>query len=214
MRAMKERAAAHSGETGHGAPGSDLPALLGAAGRGDESAWRRLIDLYARRVYALVKSRVRRDDLAEELTQSVFATVAAKLGSGQYGEQGRFEAWLFRIAMNRVRDEVRRAKHRPEATDPQAFEQSVASRSAGGAESDEAGIRRLRTAMADLADSDREVVELRHHGGMSFKHIAELLGQPLGTVLARHHRALKKLKEILGASESGEDGAISGGGES
>ena len=45
--------------------------------------------------------------------------------------------------------------------------------------------------MARLHDADREVIELRHHGGLSFKQIAELLDEPLGTLLARHHRALR-----------------------
>src|SRR5690606_35205157 len=102
------------------APPDDLPALLKAAGKGDDRAWRRLIDLYARRIYALARSRLGagRHELAEEITQSVFATVATKLGNdheeaeggggGAYAEQGKFESWLFRIAMNRIRDEVRR----------------------------------------------------------------------------------------------------------
>ena len=63
-------------------------------------------------------------------------------------------------------------------------------------------VRELRAAMERLGDADREVVELRHHAGMGFKEIAALLGQPLGTVLARHHRALGKLREMMGSGES------------
>jgi RNA polymerase sigma-70 factor, ECF subfamily len=59
-------------------------------------------------------------------------------------------------------------------------------------------LAKLRQAMAELSDSDREVIELRHHGGMSFREIAEMLDQPLGTLLARHHRALRKLKQLMG----------------
>lgn len=184
-------------------PADELAALLAAAGTGDEAAWKRLIGLYGRRVYAMVQSRVRNEHVAEEISQSVFATVASKLSSGAYGERGRFESWLFRITMNRVRDEARRAKHRPVASAPETFEQTIPdeSRETGP---DATMLRGLRRAMDDLPESDREVVELRHHAGMSFKHIADLLEQPLGTVLARHHRALRKLKEMLGGS-FGED---------
>src|SRR4029453_13448356 len=83
----------------------EIAGRLAAAGRGDETAWREVIARYGRRVYALAKSRCQRGDVAEEVTQSVFATVASKLGSGGYTEQGRFESWLFRVAMNRIRDE-------------------------------------------------------------------------------------------------------------
>lgn len=191
--------------------GSDeLPALLAAAGRGDESAWRRLIDLYGRRVYAMVQSRVRNEHVAQEISQSVFATVASKLSSGSYGERGRFESWLFRITMNRVRDEARRAKHRPVAASPETFEQSLPDRNEREAP-DARAMASLRGAMAELPESDREVVELRHHAGMSFKHIADLLEEPLGTVLARHHRALRKLKEMLGGNGSGTLGESGGG---
>jgi RNA polymerase sigma-70 factor (ECF subfamily) len=190
----------------------ELPALLAAAGRGDESAWRRLIALYGRRVYAMVQSRVRNEHVAEEIAQSVFATVASKLSSGSYGERGRFESWLFRITMNRVRDEARRAKHRPVAASPETFEQSLPD-SGERQGPDAAAMASLRGAMAELPDSDREVVELRHHAGMSFKHIADLLEQPLGTVLARHHRALKKLKDMLGGQASGTLGNSGGGAE-
>lgn len=179
--------------------------LLAAACRGEEWAWRQVVELYSRRVFALVKSRCQRTDLAEEVTQSVFATVATKLGSGGYTEQGKFEAWLFRITMNRVRDEMRRSKHRPEATDPAVFGGVEESR--GGEEPGESGetelrLSRLREAMARLPDSDREVIELRHHGGMSFKQMADLLDEPLGTLLARHHRALRKLKQLIEAQEA------------
>ncbi len=196
----------------HDSPPADLPALLKAAGEGDERAWRAIIDLYSRRVYALVKSRVgpSRHDVAEEVTQSVFVTVATKLsaseegdggaGGGAYVEQGRFESWLFRIVMNRLRDEMRRQKRHAEPTDPGALVYA-ADLAAGGEEGPDAEmpeeLHRLRSAVALLSEADRQVVELRHHAGLSFKQMSELLDEPLGTLLARHHRALKKLKELM-----------------
>ena len=60
------------------------------------------------------------------------------------------------------------------------------------------GLARLRIAMNELPEADREIIELRHHGGMSFKQMSELLEEPLGTLLARHHRALRKLKQLMG----------------
>lgn len=178
--------------------GSDVAGLLAAAARGDEAAWRMVIERYGRRVYALARSRCRHAELAEEVTQSVFATIAAKLGGGEYAERGRFESWLFRVAMNRIRDEMRRLNRHAAPTDPMVFGAVVASPSeTDDRETASADLARLRTAMEQLSDGDREVVELRHHGGMSFKQMAEMLGEPLGTLLARHHRALRKLKHLM-----------------
>jgi len=197
------------------APPQDLPQILQAAGEGDERAWRQIIDLYARRIYALAKSRLgaSRHDLAEEITQSVFVTVASKLGKSNegpigYTEQGRFESWLFRVAMNRIRDEVRRARRQAEPTDPASLNSAAP---VDGVESERdlpENLLALRKAMEQLSDADREVVELRHHAGLSFKQIADLLSEPLGTLLARHHRALKKLKDMMsGTAEPTSQGA-------
>lgn len=187
--------------------GSGLSALLQAAAGGDQGAWRQVIELYGRRVFALVRSRLRRMDLAEEVTQSVFVTVATKLSEGAYSERGRFEAWLFRVAVNRVRDEIRRLRRHAEPTDPATLSERVApgasdpaSGLSSGAEQD-AALVGLRRAMAELGDADREVIELRHHAGLPFAQISELLGEPLGTLLARHHRALRKIKDIIARND-------------
>ncbi len=189
----------------------ELGELLAGAARGDALAWEGIVRLYARRVFALAKSRCRSGDVAEEITQSVFATIAAKLGGADeqdsargYRELGRFEPWLFRVAMNRVRDHVRREKR---AMPRSELREDMAARDRREP-APEAELRRLREAMETLSESDREVVELRHHAQMSFKQIAELMDEPIGTLLARHHRALRKLKELLGGEggEGGENG--------
>ena len=195
---------------------AELAAVIARAAQGEEAAWVELMRLYSRRVFAMARSRLHDDELAEEITQSVFVTVATKLngqgdGSG-YSEQGRFEPWLFRITMNRVRDLCRkRARHAP-PTAPEHMsgisaddDMDHASRDAGQHQ-----MRQLRDAMEQLSDRDREIIELRHHGQLSFKQISEISGDPIGTLLARHHRALKKLKDLMAPeshapqSESGE----------
>lgn len=186
----------------------DLCVLLEAASRGDDAAWRELVARYGRRVFALARSRCKDSDVAEEITQSVFTTIAAKLAGGEYAERGRFESWLFRVAMNRVRDHARKQKRRMSSLD-QAGEARTPTSEAGALAPEGSQVERLREAVAMLSDADREVVELRHHGGLGFKEMAELLGEPLGTILARHHRALKKLRELLEASAESPRGALS-----
>lgn len=179
---------------------------------GDEDAWRWIVDAYAKRVYGLLRSKGCDRARAEEITQSVFVSVARVLGQGQYKEQGHFDAWLLRIAMNRLRDDARARKRRPmQAYDESSVHLTGEHRPDNGAPQDGlAGLDQLHEALADLSPPDREVIELRHRADMSFKQIADLLGQPLGTVLARHHRALRKLKtalEAAGVSRSGAPGA-------
>lgn len=194
--------------------GADEPALdqlLARAARGDQQAWRVLVDQYSGRVYGVLRAQGADPERAEEITQSVFCTVASKLAT--YVEQGHFESWLFRIAMNRLRDDARRRRrHARSVGDLEALD-AMADRAAGGGGTSGAAASgaggggapglsaeessALREAMSRLSPSDRQVVDLRHVGGLSFKQMSEMLGEPLGTLLARHHRALQKLRSYL-----------------
>ena len=194
-----ERSAASEDGAADG-PDQDA-ALLRNACAGDEGAWRLLVDRYARRVFALARSRCGDAEVAEEVTQHVFVKAAEHLTGGGYEERGRFESWLFRIAMNRIRDEVRRRTRR--AT--HEGDGALLTLSGGDEEErpDASTLLRLRSALARLGDADREVIELRHHAGLEFKQIASLLEEPLGTVLARHHRALRKLRGWMDEQDGG-----------
>ena len=178
-----------------------LQATLRRAARGDEQAWRELVSAYSARVFGLIRAQCGNNDLAEEITQSTFCTLVVKID--QYTEVGRFEAWLFRIAMNRLRDEMRRRKRQ---ANPVQDDTLAALAGAGDSpeqtDADTDELRALRGAMAQLSDADLQVIQLRHYGGLSFAQIAQVLAQPLGTVLARQHRALKKLRQLMGTDEA------------
>lgn len=184
----------------------DLVGLVRAAQAGDGAAWTSLVEEYGPRVFALARSRLGDADAAEEVTQSVFATIAIKLRDGAYAEHGRFESWLFRIAMNRVRDRVRSLKRsRNEVRLRRAArDEAVLPETHDGLPDIETA--RLREVLEDLSKADREIVDLRYHAGLSFKQMAELLGEPIGTLLARHHRALRKIRSKL-ERQSADDSA-------
>lgn len=184
---------------------------LRLAAGGDDAAWRQLVETFSRRVYALLVHQCHDRDLAEELTQATFVKLFDQLRRKGYREQGKFEAYLFRIAMNHLRDEMRRRKRQARTTDMSPA--ATSGRSEDGsltfaAASTEAQplqrmqhdeqVRKLREAIATMSEADRQVLHLRHTAGLAFAEIAETLDQPLGTVLARAHRALKKLKDIMG----------------
>lgn len=196
----------------------DTPDLLRAAAEGDAAAWEALVRAYTGRLYGLLLSQCRDPELSEELTQATFVKVVQQLKPGRgsnsagYREQGRFEPWLFRVAMNGLRDEMRRRKRQATPTDlsgpaaaggagliPRAAPDT---RSGALGEDPAQAVARaeeldwLRDAVATLPEADRTVLHLRHTAQLSFKEIAETLGEPLGTVLARGHRALGKLKKL------------------
>jgi RNA polymerase sigma-70 factor (ECF subfamily) len=186
----------------------ELERLLKFAANGDSTAWRAIVALYAPRVFGIVRAQCRDDELSEEIVQSTFCTLAAKIAS--YVESGRFESWLFRIAMNRLRDEMRRRSRQARSSTDEAFVGMPDTRERGGRGLAPEVRSKLELALARLSESDREIIDLRHIGGLSFKALSDYYDEPVGTLLARHHRALKKLKAML--EDLGVDGTDVGGG--
>jgi RNA polymerase sigma-70 factor (ECF subfamily) len=177
---------------------------LRRAAEGDEEAWRVIVDAYSRRVFGLIRVSCGNADLAEEITQSTFCTIVSKIGS--YTEQGRFESWLFHIAMNRLRDEMRRRKRQATPVEDETLTGLIGAGSSPEPETTDPSLSAaLQRALAKLSDADRQIINLRHIGELSFRQIADLLEQPLGTVLARQHRALKKLKTLMEADNQGPE---------
>jgi RNA polymerase sigma-70 factor, ECF subfamily len=211
----------------HG-PDQTLDRTLARAARGDGEAWRALVEGYSPRVFGLLLRQCRDRDLAEEITQATFVTVVTHLA--RYQEKGRFEPWLFRIAMNRLRDEMRRRKRQARPIDmtpgsaPGAASGQAAGEGQWAAMQDQVAdhaltdhetpllkvhraeqIDQLRAAIATMSEADQEILHLRHTAGLSFAEIAETLNEPLGTVLARGHRALGKLRKMMLEQERQQD---------
>lgn len=206
-----------------GVAGRDADSTAASVSESAEDAWRSIVERYSPRVFGLLVRQCGDRELAEEITQATFFKVVQNLE--KYNEQGRFEPWLFRIAMNRLRDEMRRRKRQAKTIDmsPGAGADSGTPGGKGGSQwaavqhkvvdhhavenrddedpaekiSRAEQVERLRAAIASMSEADRQIIHLRHTAGMSFAEIAESLEQPLGTVLARGHRALAKLKKLM-----------------
>jgi RNA polymerase sigma-70 factor (ECF subfamily) len=189
-------------------PEPDLDPILQRARQHDPAALQSLVDRYAGRVYGLLYRLTGRPDAAEELVQETFLRVVRTIE--QYEHAGRFEAWLFRIAANLARDRFRKRKRRGETVSldqtphpgtPRVDELAGDSRDPAQQVVAAEERARLEAALQRLNDPEREILLLRHHGELSFREIAELLDIPLGTALARAHRALKRLRAELGQED-------------
>ncbi len=184
-----------------------LAALVLQCRNGDKGAWDALVEQYWQRLYSYAVHATYSSELATDLVQETFLRVVQKLD--RYEDQGKFEAWLFRILVNLVRDNSRslsrhpvRSGHAGTADQTVDLIDSTPGKAACPsfpAEHKE-HVDRLYAAMEKLPDLDRQVLLLRHYGDMPFKEIARTLNCPLGTVLARAHRALAKLRVLMGVS--------------
>lgn len=174
--------------------------LLRRAARREADALCRLVELYGPRVYGMLYRLTGSRDTADDLLQETFVRVTQSIG--EYQHDGRFEAWLFRIAANLVRDRSRKVRRRgPTASletdsgeagglEPRASDELSPARGIEGREEQE----KLAACLAKLSPPEQEIIVLRHYSGLSFREIGELLGIPVGTALARAHRALIRLR--------------------
>jgi RNA polymerase sigma factor (sigma-70 family) len=184
---------------------AELATVVASARQRDEAALERLVDAYSSRLYGFLYRLTSSRDEAEDLVQEVFVRVIRTID--QYHEDGRFEAWLFRIAVNLARDRVRRLKRQPDissldqagSSEPPIRDRLGIAGSSPAEDREEQAeqVVMLQQALDRLPEPEREVIVLRHYSKLSFADIAELMGTPLGTALARAHRGLRKLRADL-----------------
>jgi RNA polymerase sigma-70 factor (ECF subfamily) len=185
----------------------ELDEIIHRAQRRDPSAFDALVDRYSSRLYGFLFRFIGRAPDAEDLVQEVFVRLVRTIET--YEHDGRFEAWLFRIAANLARDRARRLSRTPVIAsldtasdgDGRGQEYSQPRLLARGAPHDRLetaeDVDRLQVALTRLPPAEREVVMLRHFSELSFAEIAQIMGTPLGTALARAHRGLAKLRQLM-----------------
>jgi RNA polymerase sigma-70 factor, ECF subfamily len=169
----------------------EVARAVARAKQGDRAAIRFLYLRYAGNVYGYARSIVRNDHDAEDVVQQVFTRMLTAI---QNYEQRSvpFSAWLLRITHNMAIDYLRRRTPICEEPEKAVVEEPRM-------DSFEAGQLRdaLRDALSELPELQREIVVLRHLGGLSPREIADRLGRSEDSVHGLHHRARRALKLAL-----------------
>lgn len=165
-----------------------------AMNRGDRNGLKEVYEEYVSYIYGIVRALLHNKEEAEDITGDFFIRLWEK--SDTYKPGGGHKGWMATIARNMAVDYIR--KHKREE-----FSETVSDR-----ESDEnvehqvlADIS-ISEALATLKESERKVVHLKIMGELTFKEIAEILNQPMGTVTWHYNQAIKKLRRC-GYAESG-----------
>lgn len=181
-------------------------ALIARAREGDSHAQGRLVQLWYKRIYNFAYKFFFDHDLAMEATQKTFISMHKNLPN--LNEAARFRSWLYTIAVNYCREEIRKKKSarstslfdlRPgEAEDSYQWERSEVRH-----ENPERMLRQtelsdlLQTCLLELSEEQREVVIMKEYEGLKFREIAEALNISENTVKSRMYYGLDGLKKIL-----------------
>ena len=181
--------------------------LVRRAKRGDEKAFRTLMERYRRKVYSIAYGMVHNPEAAYDISQEVFIKVYRYLGSFQGSSS--FYTWLYRISVNLSIDWLRKqGRH-----DQVDFDDSLLRREPDGAEAlvvptlqdsdplkalDRKELRdQLARAFESLSEKHRAVLLLREVEGLSYDEIARALKIHKGTVMSRLHHARRNLQRVL-----------------
>ena len=161
---------------------------IARAKEGDRDALRLLYVRYSENVYGYVRSIVRDEKEAEDLTQHVFLKLITAIC--KYDDRGvPFSAWLLRLARNAALDHLRRRRAIP------AEEVYGADTYTDDSASDTA--RTLQTALDALPEEQRDVVMMRHVIGLTPPEIAVHMGRSESSIHGLHHRGRKALQQEL-----------------
>ena len=176
-------------------PSQDWNVLLCDVARQDREAFAELFAHFAPRVKSYML-RLGSDALqAEELAQEALATVWRK--ADRYDPaRAAASTWIFTVARNLRVDAFRRRNHpEPDPNDPALVPDPPASADMIVSRKQDAD--RIRGALAELSDDQREVLHLSFYEDQTHAQISETLGIPLGTVKSRIRLAFGRIRNLL-----------------
>ncbi len=175
---------------------SDNDLLTRVASNQDRDAFTQLFESIAPRVKAFMMRSGASPDAAEEIAQETFITVWRKAAQFDRAKSTAV-TWIFTIARNLRIDRLRRER-RPALDPNEPMLVPEASRSPLAEMEEAAVVERVKAALKDLPEDQREAVKLSFIEGLSHSQIAERLGVPLGTIKSRMRLSFEKLRLSLG----------------
>lgn len=190
---------------GAGAP--EVATLLRRAARGDTEAFAQVYDATAGRVYGLALRVVRDPAQAEEVAQEAFCEIW-RTASRFDPDKGSAIGWMLTLTHRAAVDRVRSAEA-SSRRDTRYHQQNPAEVPSAAhdttAESAEASweARRVRGALTELTEVQREAIELAYFGGYTHTEVASLLDLPVGTAKTRIRDGLIRLRDHLGVGGTG-----------
>lgn len=172
---------------------------------GDEKSFELLLNRNKDRVFGYIISKVRNENLANDIFQEVFIKVIRTMKNGSYNEEGKFLPWVLTISHNLIVDHFRKAKKMKMISESSSKSEefnifSVLSLTDNNIEDDmikdqiESDVVRL---VEYLPMEQREVLMNRIFKGMSFKDIAEKEDISINTALGRMRYALINLRKLV-----------------
>lgn len=169
---------------------------------GEEEAIEAIICRYKNKLYTYINLTVKNQHLAEDIFQDTFVKVIKSLQDGKYQDNGKLLSWIMRIAHNLIIDHFRREKQINIRSNDD-FEMDIFN----SPRYSEATIEQelvnnqvmsdVRKLIDQLPPDQKEIILLRHYGGLSFKEIADQTNVSINTALGRMRYAILNMRKMI-----------------
>lgn len=180
--------------------------LVARCKKGDQQAFRVLVERYQGRIYALALSMLHDRQDAMDVSQEAFIKVHRYLDNFQ--GSASFYTWLYRITYNLCIDHLRRGGRmqtvdyddriqREPADDPSNLHPTTANGNPGKSMRRKELAEKIQEAIDQLPPYHKAVIVMREIEGMSYKEMAEAMDVSKGTIMSRLHHARQKLQKML-----------------
>ena len=169
--------------------------------QGNDKAFDVLLSRYQQKLFSYIFFIVRNQEMAEDIFQETFVKAITTLKQGRYAADGKFGAWLTRIAHNMIIDGFRQERNENTISNDESEvdllnDADLCDDNIEMQMVNEQTLSDVRRLMDALPDNQREVVYMRYYQDLSFKEIAEIIGVSINTALGRMRYALLNMRRI------------------
>ncbi|MDE6143434.1 MAG: sigma-70 family RNA polymerase sigma factor [Muribaculaceae bacterium] len=175
--------------------------LVSAYAQGSNEAFDILLKRHQERIYNYILRIIKNEDIANDIFQETFVKAILTIKQGRYTENGKFPAWISRIAHNLIIDYYRQEKSE-NVQSSDIDDVDVLNRKELCEETIEDAIisdqirEDVKYLIKELPHLQREVLNMRYYQNLSFKEIAEITGVSINTALGRMRYAILNLRRI------------------
>lgn len=180
--------------------------LVKAYAQGENEAFDTLLRRHQDRIFTYILRIIKNEDIANDIFQETFVKAIQTIRQGRYTENGKFPAWISRIAHNLIIDFYRQEKSEnlqsSDLTDVDILNRKELCEDTIEDILIHAQIRDdVKSLIKELPELQKEVLKMRYYQNLSFKEIAELTGVSINTALGRMRYAILNLRRIAQEKE-------------
>lgn len=169
--------------------------------QGNNTAFDVLLNRHKSSIHSYIYFIVRNKELTEDIFQETFVKVIMTIKQGRYVENGKFKAWITRIAHNLIIDSFRQERSENTVSNDEVDVDLFNDIKLCDGTIEDHIIRiqvlsDVKKLVKHLPDSQREVLEMRYYQDLSFKEIADITGVSINTALGRMRYAILNLRRM------------------